>query len=102
MSGADCVHGFVITTEPPYGQSENGNGGPSTGEGVLRNAGGGEESDEGCGFQSSAYALINRVKKLLDCVCEEAATAGALTEVFPESPADATLEPSAGACAQTK
>jgi hypothetical protein len=52
---------LLITTDPPYGQSENGNGGPSTGDGVPRKAG--VASLDVASFQSSAYAFANLRKK---------------------------------------
>ena len=105
MSGEDCVHGFVITTEPPYGQSEKGKGGPSTGDGVPRNAG--AASVEGSSFQSSAYAFANLWKKSPPVdVCDGATTAAApasLDDGFAESNAVGVGEPSADAdCAEAR
>jgi hypothetical protein len=56
--------GLADPHRAPIGHIEKGNGGPLTGGGYPRNAGAGALAFAAEGFQSSAYALKSRWKKL--------------------------------------
>src|SRR5579862_5130795 len=113
IKGGTLVSGWPITGLPPYGHTVNGYGGFVTGAGYPRKAGAGPPSCS-APFQSSTYAFLSRLKKLLGCgvigavlgavVCSGACAAGSAVASVSAGASDSVADvafragSSAGVC----